>query len=372
VDTFLAQEWVGVALAAPVALLGWAIFKRCRAVSGRRARLAARTVSAGIAGIATLLTVGSVAHLIQIARDACAFPPRGKLVDIGGYRMHLLAEGANAVTQHGRMPTVVLIPGGYAQGLGMYHLHSRVRSRTRSIIYDHAGTGWSDLGPFPRTPIREADELKRLLERAGEKGPFVLVGHSFGGLLANNFAARYPRAVAGLVLFDPTPIASSETSRGSLRVRSAGLVMRATGLAHGFGLSFAFSSAGGFVVPAAYKDALETQLQRLGELRAAFEARERRVQSNIAAASMIGTFFTEPTSDLVQQPGSLGELPMTVVYSKAALALSQQAAREVQALSSGARRIDAPAGSTHSFPSEFPEFCFEQIWAMLEQRALSW
>lgn len=366
-DAFLSQEWVGVALAAPVALLGWAIFRRCRAVPRRWARLAARTASAGIA---TLLTIGSVVHLMQIARDASAFAPRGKLVDVGGYRMHLLAEGANAVTGHGRMPTVVLIPGGYAQGLGMYHLHSTVRSRTRSIVYDHAGTGWSDVGPFPRTPAREADELKQLLERAGEQGPFVLVGHSFGGLLANNFAARYPHQVAGLVLFDPTPIASSEASRGSLRVRSAGVLMRATGLAHAFGLSFAFNSAGGFVVPDAYRDVLETQLQRLGELRSAFEARERRVQSNIAAASMIGTFFTEPTTDLVQKPGSLGELPMTVVYSNAAmLALSPQADREVQNLSRGARRIDAPEGSTHNFPSEFPEFCFEQIWAMLEQRA---
>jgi pimeloyl-ACP methyl ester carboxylesterase len=310
-------------------------------------------------------------HLIQIAWDASAFPPRGKLVDVGGYRMHLLAEGSNAVTRHGRMPTVVLIPGGYAQGLGMYHLHSRVRGRTRSIIYDHAGTGWSDVGPLPRTPAREADELQQLLERAGEKGPFVLVGHSFGGLLANNFAARYPHEVAGLVLFDPTPIASAEASRGTLRGRSAGLLMRATGLAHGFGLSFAFSSAGGFVVPAAYENVFETRLQRLGALRAAFEARERRVQSNIAAASMIGTFFTEPTTDLVRKPGSLGELPMTVVYSSAAmLALSQQAAREVQNLSSGARRIDAPVGSTHNFPSELPEFCLEQIWAMLEQRTV--
>jgi hypothetical protein len=60
VDTFLSQEWVGVALAAP----------------------------------ATLLTVGSAVHLIQIARDASAFPPHGKLVDVGGYRMHLLAEGS--------------------------------------------------------------------------------------------------------------------------------------------------------------------------------------------------------------------------------------------------------------------------------------
>src|SRR5208337_1350217 len=64
---------------------------------------------------------------------------------------------------------------------------------------------WSDIGPFPRSIETETRELKTLLERAGEKGPFVLVGHSFGGFLAVNFAGYFPNEVAGLVLLDPTP-----------------------------------------------------------------------------------------------------------------------------------------------------------------------
>jgi pimeloyl-ACP methyl ester carboxylesterase len=395
VDTFLSHEWVGLALAAPVALLAWAGFRRTRTVSKRWIRITARVVSAVTAATATLLTAGSAVHLAQVARDSSAYPPGGKLIDVGGYRLHLLAEGPNAIDERDHPATVVLIPGGYAQGLAMYHLHAKLRSRTRSIIYDHAGTGWSDVGPFPRTPALEADELKRLLDGAGEKGPFVVVGHSLGGLLANNFAAKYPQDVAGLVLFDPTPIASSEISRGSPQVRALGAIMRATALAHAFGLSFAFKSTGGFVVPAAHAEVLETQMQQLGPARAAFESRERRAQANIAAASMIGGFFIDPSTDLVRKPGALGELPMIVVYSNALraqtwpeeqqaqyrriagvksdaewtamLALLERADREVQSLSSQARRVDAPEGGTHNFPYEFPEFCLQQIQALLEQ-----
>jgi len=74
---------------------------------------------------------------------------------------------------------------------------------TRVCSYDRAGFGWSDAGPFPRTAGRIADELRRLLARAAVEPPFVLVGHSFGGLVVRVFTARHPRDVAGLVLVDP-------------------------------------------------------------------------------------------------------------------------------------------------------------------------
>jgi len=74
---------------------------------------------------------------------------------------------------------------------------------TRTCTYDRAGFGWSDAGPMPRTAGRVADELRVLLDRAGVAPPFVLVGHSFGGLVMRIFAARYRTEVAGLVLVDP-------------------------------------------------------------------------------------------------------------------------------------------------------------------------
>jgi len=74
---------------------------------------------------------------------------------------------------------------------------------TRACSYDRAGFGWSDAGPMPRTAGRVADELRALLNRGGVAPPFVLVGHSFGGLVMRVFAARYRSDVSGLVLVDP-------------------------------------------------------------------------------------------------------------------------------------------------------------------------
>jgi len=74
---------------------------------------------------------------------------------------------------------------------------------TRVCCYDRAGLGWSDPGPMPRTAGRSADELRRLLDRAGEPEPYLLVGHSFGGLVMRIFASRYRAETAGLVLVDP-------------------------------------------------------------------------------------------------------------------------------------------------------------------------
>ena len=158
-------------------------------------------VAVGVA-LSLLLGLASARHLWTLSRARRATPPPGRLVDVGGYRVHLLAEGK---VPPGRVP-VIWFAGGHATGYGMHHLHRAFRGETRSILIDRPGTGWSDTGPFPRTTAREADEMVLALERAGEKGPFIWAGHSFGGLLAANIARRRPELVHLLVLLDPTPL----------------------------------------------------------------------------------------------------------------------------------------------------------------------
>jgi pimeloyl-ACP methyl ester carboxylesterase len=82
-------------------------------------------------------------------------------------------------------------------------IQPEVARLTRACSYDRAGFGWSEAGPMPRTAGRVADELRVLLDRGGVPPPFVLVGHSFGGLVMRIFAARHRSEVAGLVLVDP-------------------------------------------------------------------------------------------------------------------------------------------------------------------------
>ena len=163
-----------------------------------------------------MITVAAV-FLIGIVKffifDARLGNPPGKRFSVNGTQMHLWAEG-EARHQH----PVIWVGGGHGEGLVMHHLHGALKGETRSILFDRAGAGWSELGPLPITIDGEVEQLKLLLEAAGEKGPFVFAGHSFGGLFSANFAQRYPELVAGLVLMDPTPPANV-TCAGAVEFR---------------------------------------------------------------------------------------------------------------------------------------------------------
>jgi pimeloyl-ACP methyl ester carboxylesterase len=111
--------------------------------------------------------------------------------------MSLHQSGASGVP-------VVWLAGGGMFGLYYWNVHELVAEFTTSVIYDRLGTGWSDAVDLPRSSARVTDDLRELLSVAGVAGPYVLVGHSLGGLYARHFAKRFPDDVAGLVLLDPT------------------------------------------------------------------------------------------------------------------------------------------------------------------------
>lgn len=122
--------------------------------------------------------------------------PPGTLVDVGGHRLHIHATG-------NRGPVVVFDAALGGSSISWTFVQAPVAEFARAVSYDRAGFGWSDAGPLPRTAGRAADELRVLLDRAGERPPFVVVGHSYGGLVMRIFAARYRADVAGIVLVDP-------------------------------------------------------------------------------------------------------------------------------------------------------------------------
>lgn len=119
----------------------------------------------------------------------------GRLVDIGGRQMHLYCIGRGA-------PTVVIDTGLGGTSLEWQAVMHRLGGPSRVCVFDRAGYGWSEMGPYPRTSSRHANDLYLLLTNADEAGPFVLVGHSYGGYNMQLFARRYPFLVAGLVLID--------------------------------------------------------------------------------------------------------------------------------------------------------------------------
>lgn len=123
-------------------------------------------------------------------------PPPGRLIDLGTHRLHLRCEGDGT-------PAVVFEAALGASSLSWILVQPAVARVTRACSYDRAGFGWSEPGPPPRTAGRLAAELYALLDRAGVPGPYILVGHSFGGLVARLFAARHADEVAGMILIEP-------------------------------------------------------------------------------------------------------------------------------------------------------------------------
>jgi pimeloyl-ACP methyl ester carboxylesterase len=163
--------------------------------------------------IAAILLLLPLMAAAQQRGGSPAFTPPGKLVDIGGYRLHLNCTGKNG-------PTVVLIAGSGDFSFDWSLVQPDISRFARVCSYDRAGLAWSDPGPTPRTMRQDAYELHTLLRAAGIKAPYVLVGHSIGGLIARVYGEQYPKEVAGMVLVDPTHEDTTLLYQGKLvRVR---------------------------------------------------------------------------------------------------------------------------------------------------------
>lgn len=162
-------------------------------VTGDDAHMRALTWLLGT--VLALATVGAVYQIVGMVLDRQQYPPPGQMVDIGGQRLHLYCLGTGN-------PTVILEAAAPGWSLYWSTVQPQLARTTRVCAYDRAGLGWSDRGPLPRTGQRMAKELHCLLERAGIAGPYVLVGHSLGGLVARLYQHDYPQEVVGMVLVD--------------------------------------------------------------------------------------------------------------------------------------------------------------------------
>lgn len=127
--------------------------------------------------------------------------PRGQFYDIGGRRMHIVCVGAAKAGE----PTVLLEAGAFGFSADWGVVQDKLAAAgIRSCSYDRAGLGYSDPGPKPRDGLNVETDLEKLLAAAGEKGPFILCGHSMAGLRLRIFTARHPDLVKGVVLVDAT------------------------------------------------------------------------------------------------------------------------------------------------------------------------
>lgn len=148
--------------------------------------------------VMTVLISGAVYQDTCEFRDSIRYPPPGDLVDVEGYKMHLYCIGEGS-------PTVVMDAGLGGWSQDWVWVQPEVAKFTRACTYDRAGLGWSEPRPGTRDSQQVVSQLHTLLVNAGESGPYVLVGHSFGGLNVRLYAMQYSDQVAGVVLVDATP-----------------------------------------------------------------------------------------------------------------------------------------------------------------------
>lgn len=148
-----------------------------------------------VIGLVALAVIGAIYQAFGTEIYRRIYPPPGELVDVGGHSLHINCVGEGS-------PTVILESGSGANSVDWANIQPEVANTTRVCAYDRAGSGWSEPSPEPRDPQQIAGELHTLLGNAGIDGPYVLVGHSFGGLYVLMYADLYPNEVGGMVLVD--------------------------------------------------------------------------------------------------------------------------------------------------------------------------
>lgn len=207
----------------------------------------------GLGGLIVLAALtGATYQWMATRRDLAASPPPGRLVDVGGHRLHLWCMGSGS-------PAVILENGLGGSTPAWGFVQPDVAGFTQVCSYDHAGMGYSEPGPSPRTTRRVVHELGRLLDAGGIHGPLVLVGASLGGFTVRLFASEYAPRVAGLVLVDAShedqeidvprtaPLMPLLASTGVLRLAGMSLGLDPASLApsvRGFARATRFRTAG--------------------------------------------------------------------------------------------------------------------------------
>jgi pimeloyl-ACP methyl ester carboxylesterase len=148
----------------------------------------------------TMLTLGGIGaayQAIATANDRRTYAPPGQMIDIGGRRIHMLMMGHES-----GQPTVILEAGMASFSSNYYWVQNELAAATQVVAYDRAGLGWSDPSPEPQDAQQSARDLHAALQKAGLPGPYVVAGHSYGGLVVRAFTDLYPDEVAGMVLID--------------------------------------------------------------------------------------------------------------------------------------------------------------------------
>lgn len=254
----------------------------------------------GLAGVAAAALLAQTAFtLLQRSRHA----PPGRLVDVGGHRLHGHARGAAA----GNPPVILLAAEGGYSGSWAW-VQTEVGRFSQAVAYDRAGLGWSESDAEAADARHAVSQLLAALERAGIPAPYVLVGHSLGALHARLLADLYPDRVAGMVLLSPpapelqSRLPAEIQAEQRARERHAGMLPYLAA----FGLLRLANPADQLTRGLPEREAADARFL-LASVRHAAALRDelRELAPGSATAAQIGR--------LPSHAGALGDLPLVVV-----------------------------------------------------------
>jgi pimeloyl-ACP methyl ester carboxylesterase len=257
-----------------LALAIWMIARVRRQLSSRGARWMLYPLIAFLG----LAAIGGGYETVREAADARAYPLPGRLIDVGGHRLHLNCSGTGS-------PTVVLEPGAGGMSSNLGWITPAVARDTRVCVYDRAGRGWSEPSGAVQDGVQVATDLHTLLQRGQVPGPYVLAGHSFGGLYVLTFAARYPDEVAGLVLVDSTaPNVAGPPPGGRTSYDGVGRISALVSISARLGVGRLFANLSAAGLPPRPRDEVSAKMATASSVRSTIEEYLRPSAARQAAA----------------------------------------------------------------------------------------
>jgi pimeloyl-ACP methyl ester carboxylesterase len=316
-----------------------------------------------------LVAAGAIYQAAASASDARQYPPPGQLFDVEGRQSHLYCSGEGS-------PTVILEAGAGSPSLTWFPVQEKIAEFTRVCSYDRPGFGWSEPASAPLSSEQVAANLHGLLEVAGVSGPYVLVGHSAGGVYARAFAHQYPTEVLGMVLVD----SSHESQNARFPARFQEYSARQNGMVR---LCKVISPVGAIRLAKLYHTMIPENItsSNWGAAAMATMYRTSYCDSSYDEMVAITEAFSQPGG-----PASLGDMPLIVLSAGGTFQempeaivkavgqdtldqmeqVSQEMQQELADLSSQGEQVIAKE-SSHYIQWDQPKLVIDAIREMVEQ-----